>query len=112
MKLGVVRLYENDKLLEIFSNFYKVNQLEIILERLDQIESSLSSEKTLLNIDEVSILTGISKSTLYKLTSAREIPHYKKAKHLLFDKKEILEWIKASRVKTIDEIDNDSSAWF
>ena len=85
-----------------------MNQLDIILKRLDQIESNLTSEKTIINIDEVCILTGITKSTMYKLTSTNQIPHYKKVKQLMFDKREVIDWIKEGRVKTLDEIHRSS----
>ena len=78
-----------------------MNQLEAILQRLDQIESNLTSEKMILNISEVSILTGISKSTLYKLTSTNQIPHYKRVKQLMFEKREIMDWIREGKVNTV-----------
>lgn len=84
-----------------------VNQLEIILQRLEQIESNLTSEKMLLNINEVCILTGISKSTIYKLTSTNQIPHYKRVKQLMFDKREVMEWVKEGRVRTLSELGSD-----
>ena len=78
--------------------------MEILLEKIGKIEVSLYTNKPILNIDEVSELTGISKSTLYKLTSAREIPHFKKAKHLFFDREEVLEWLKSDKILTNLEI--------
>ena len=78
-----------------------MNQLDTILKRLDELEERLSSEKTILSINEVSILTGISKSTIYKLTSQHKIPHYKRVKQLMFDKKEILEWIKEGKIEVV-----------
>ena len=80
------------------------NLMEILLEKIGKIEVSLYTNKPILNIDEVSELTGISKSTLYKLTSAREIPHFKKAKHLFFDREEVLEWLKSDKILTNLEI--------
>jgi len=80
-----------------------------VLDSLLKIENSLFNSKSILNIDEVSVFTGISKSTLYKLTSNREIPHYKKAKHLLFDKIEIEEWLKSNKIVTADEIEREAS---
>lgn len=83
-----------------------------ILERLEKIEDLLQQgEKNVLNIEEVSQLTGLSKSTLYKSTSNRNIPHYKKSKHLFFDRLEIESWLKSNRVKTANEIDTDSSTY-
>lgn len=69
-------------------------------ERLKNIESLLITQKTVLNIDEVCNLTGLSKSHVYKLTMNSEIPHYKKAKHLYFDRVEVETWLKSNKVKT------------
>ena len=87
------------------------NFIRIALEKLEKIENSLNINKPILNINEVSEFTGISKSTLYKLTSAREIPHYKKVKHLLFDREEILLWLKENRIDTLEELDLESSSY-
>ena len=82
-----------------------------VLDSLLKIENSLFNSKSILNIDEVSDFTGISKSTIYKLTSSREIPHYKKAKHLVFDREEISDWIKSNKIYTKEEIDNEASTY-
>ncbi len=82
-----------------------------VLDSLLKIENSLFNSKSILNIDEVSEFTGISKSTLYKLTSNREIPHYKKAKHLIFDKTEIEDWLKSNKVYTSEEIEREASTY-
>jgi len=79
--------------------------------RLERIEKLLSLQKTILNIDEVSVLTGLSKSTIYKMTSKREIPHYKKSKHLVFDKVECENWIKSNKVTSQDEIDQEATSY-
>ena len=80
-------------------------------ERLSNIESLLSFQKIVLNINEVSKLTGLSKSTIYKMTCSGIIPHYKKAKHLYFDRIEIENWLKSDRIKTSDEIDREASTY-
>ncbi len=66
-------------------------------QRLSNIENLLSSSKTVLNIDEVGLLTGLSKSTIYKFTHLGTIPHYKQAKHLYFDRAEIEAWLKKNK---------------
>ena len=73
-------------------------------ERLKNIENLLSLSKTVLNIDEVSKLTGLSKSTVYKFTCYGTIPHYKQAKHLFFDRLEIEAWLKENRGFNANEI--------
>lgn len=87
------------------------NFIRITLEKLENIENCLNLNKPIFNLKEVSEFTGISKSTLYKLTSAREIPHYKKAKHLVFDREEILLWLKSNKIDTQQEIDQESTSY-
>jgi excisionase family DNA binding protein len=65
-----------------------------ILLRLNQIEKMLTGQKTVLSFSETAEYTGLSKSYLYKLTSAGIIPHYKPTgKMLYFKKLEIDEWL-------------------
>jgi excisionase family DNA binding protein len=62
-----------------------------------------------IGINDVSQLTGISKSRLYKLTSNGSIPHYKPTMgKLLFLRHEILEWVENSKVElfTFKMMDN------
>ncbi len=80
-------------------------------ERLKAIEGHLSVSKTVLNLDDVCKLTGLSKSHLYKLTMASKIPHYKQSKHLYFDRLEIEAWLKENRIKTADEIDQEAATY-
>jgi len=77
---------------------------EEIINRLDRIEHyALLASKSVLNIDEVALLTGFSKSHLYKLTYAKRIPYYKNGKYLFFNKSEIEDWMLKVRYDTIDE---------
>lgn len=87
--------------------------LKTILERLDRIEQySLLAAKNVLNIEDVSILTGLSKSHLYKLTHRREIPHYKpNGKILYFDREEIERWMKQNRVSSKSEIEEMAATY-
>lgn len=71
-------------------------------ERLKNIESLLTVQKNVLNLDEVSQLTGLSKSHIYKLTcgvNGKTIPFYKQSKHLFFDRVEIENWLKENPIK-------------
>jgi excisionase family DNA binding protein len=81
--------------------------MKTTLAKLDNIECySLLAAKKILNIEDVSLLTGLSKSHLYKLTYRREIPHYKPAgKVLYFDRAEIENWMKQNKVTSNSEID-------
>ena len=66
---------------------------------------SLLAAKNVLTLEDVVLLTGLSKSHLYRLTCTHQIPYYKRAKMLYFDRREIETWLKQNRVATVDEID-------
>lgn len=74
--------------------------------RLNNIEELLLTQKTVLKLDEVLLLTGLSKSYLYKLTSTGGIPCYKpQGKHIYFKKTEVEDWLLQNRKATTVEID-------
>jgi excisionase family DNA binding protein len=76
-----------------------------IEQRLSNIENLLTSQKTVLNFDEVATYTGLSKSHLYKLTSTGGIPCYKpNGKNIYFKKLELDEWLLQNRKATSEEI--------
>ena len=50
-------------------------------------------DKRIWVIEDVMTFTGFSKSTVYKMTARREIPHRKRGKKLFFLPDEIWNWI-------------------
>lgn len=78
---------------------------DIVLEKLKVIErNTLLAAKNVLTFDDVSLLTGLSKQTLYKLTSSHKIPHYKpNGKLVYFKRSEVEEWQTTNRVQSVDE---------
>jgi excisionase family DNA binding protein len=83
-----------------------------LLEKLKSIEKHiLATQKNVLNLDEVSTHTGLSKSHIYKLTSTGGIPCYKQAKHLYFDRVEIESWLKSNKQTTKEEIEIQASTY-
>jgi len=60
---------------------------------------------------EVSAYLKISKTTVYKLTMDRQLPHYKSGKRLLFRKEEIDKWINKGKVKTQQEISEEADSY-
>lgn len=80
---------------------------EKILNQLDRIErNSLLAAKNVLCLEDVALLTGLSKSHLYKLTCTHQIPMYKpNGKQIYFDRGEIEAWMKQNRVATTQEIE-------
>ena len=81
-----------------------------LIKRFERLENHiLCTQKTVLNIDEICTLAGLSKSTIYKLTMTGKIPHYKQAKHLYFDRVEIENWLKTNRGFNVDEAKEQSA---
>lgn len=80
-------------------------------EKLDMIlRYSLLAAKNVLTLEDVALLTGLSKSWLYKATCKNEIPYYKpNGKMLYFDRKEIEDWMRQGRVKTNAEIGQEAA---
>jgi excisionase family DNA binding protein len=79
--------------------------------RLDEIEELLKLSKRVLNLEELCLLTGLSKSHIYKLTCYGKIPYYKQSKHLFFDRTEVEAWLKQHRHASTDEIEKEASKY-
>lgn len=87
------------------------NPFELIMEKLNKIETLLNNlrgdEKhasivntpnEILNADEAASYLSITKSTLYKHTADRKIPHYKNGKKLYFKRTELGERLTSNRI--------------
>jgi excisionase family DNA binding protein len=82
--------------------------------KLSELEKiTLLDVKQVLTTEEVSLLTGLSISTLRRLTSTRKIPHYKSTggKVNFYNKDEILQWMQSCKVATTDELDEEALAY-
>lgn len=88
-------------------------EFKMINERLDKIEQlAIISAKQVLNIDEVVLLSGLSKGYLYKLTSNQQIPHYKhKSRHIYFKKTEIEEWLTNNKAMMQSDINSKATTY-
>lgn len=74
--------------------------------------NTLLAAKNTLTLDDVALLTGLSKTYLYKLTCTHQIPYYKpNGKLVYFDKAEIEAWMKQNRVVTADEAEQQAVAY-
>ena len=87
--------------------------IEEIQKQLDRIERlTLLSAKNVFTFDDVVLLTGLSKSYLYKLTMKGGIPHYKpNGKVIYFDRVEIEDWMRSKRISTVDEIEQKAKSY-
>lgn len=92
----------------------ELNKLaDLITAKLNAIERyTLLGAKNVLNLDDVAVLTGLSKSHLYKLTSTKQIPHYKpNTKAVYFDRAEVEKWMLQNRVTTQAEAEQQALAY-
>ncbi len=115
---------ENDKNTKIKHLCQKIimeNPFEVIQNKLDRITELLEklistqegahkkNESEIMTIDDASALLSISKQTIYRYTSSRHIPHFKKGKKLYFKKEDLIKWVQEVKIKTVKEIETEAS---
>lgn len=94
------RFYE--RIVAIEQTLESLGPVDKLIERIDELEKSTKQAKTVLGFDEACKYIGVSKSLLYKLTAAKEVPHYKpRGKMLYFNRAEIDNWLLQNRQEVI-----------
>lgn len=91
--------------------------LSLRIENIERILKDHSKEgkivdNDLLSINEASILLKLSVATIYSKVCRNEIPVNKQGKRLYFYRTELLNWIKSGRIKTIEEICQETQEKF
>ena len=83
-----------------------------LLTRIETLERLVFLAKEVLSLEEASIYLDISRSTLYKMTSAKQIPHYKpNGKIIYFEKSELNSWMRQNPVKSLAQIEEDAATY-
>lgn len=60
--------------------------------------------KNVLTFNEACMFSGLSKSHMYRLTSTRQVPHFKPfGKMVYFERAELEKWLLQNKVVTISE---------
>jgi len=91
--------------------------LETIANRLASIEQMLQEQRQMmfnkdtLDFDEAVAYTKYSKSYLYRLTSSRKIPHFKRGHKVFFDRKRLDEWLRGVSIKSQEEIESEAETY-
>jgi excisionase family DNA binding protein len=81
-----------------------------IEERIEELESLVYASKNVLSFEEACKYLNLSKSYLYKLTSAQQIPHYKPQGKMIYFEKDALEaWLRQNPVKTQTQISQEAN---
>lgn len=74
--------------------------------KIEDVNMPVEDQNDVLTFVAASEYLGISKSTLYKLTSGRKIPHYKPSGKLIYFHREDLEkWVLSNRIAPQTEIE-------
>ncbi len=85
---------------------------KIVKEAINEDRSDKTSNtlKEVFGLDEFCEMTGYSRQTAYKLVHERKVPFYNPehgGRKILFKRKEVEEWLTATRVATLDEFCDD-----
>ena len=88
--------------------------MDEVLKELQELKNlTLLGAKQALTMGDAALLTGLSKSHLYKLVCFRQIPYYKSngGKLTYFDKDELNKWMLSRRAKTNEEVEAEALAY-
>jgi excisionase family DNA binding protein len=90
-----------------------INLLFIKLENIERLLQNANSQQietdNLLTIQQAAEILRLSVPTIYGLVSRSQIPCMKKGKRLYFSTKELTDWIKTGRKKTVSEVEIEAS---
>ncbi|MCQ2189637.1 MAG: helix-turn-helix domain-containing protein [Paludibacteraceae bacterium] len=90
------------------------NSLKELTAKFESIVESLETEsrepkREYLTFAETCKYLGVTRASLYNMTSRKQIPHYKpNGKSLFFKESDLVAWIESKRVKTADEIESEA----
>ncbi|MFW6275138.1 MAG: helix-turn-helix domain-containing protein [bacterium] len=94
-------------------------QVSKLNERLDRIETLLSKqvnttqepEDQFLTIEEAAEFLKLAPTTMYGLVQRGSIPSMKRSKRLYFSKKELIEYLKKGRKKSMHDIEAEANEY-
>lgn len=73
-----------------------------------QLPKPVEEINELLSIQQVAKFINMAVPTVYGLVHFKKIPHIKRGKRLIFEKKQIIEWLQSGRQKTMQDIQTDA----
>ncbi|HAS6602105.1 TPA: helix-turn-helix domain-containing protein [Vibrio parahaemolyticus] len=65
----------------------------------EELRTLIASQKQFLSAEETAQYTGLSVKYIYKLTHAKQIPHYKPSRKLYFKRDDLDAWLMSYRVE-------------
>jgi hypothetical protein len=82
--------------------FENLAKIDLLIEKIEQLESKINGAKKWLNINETAYYLGYSKEYIHKLKDSSFIlnkHYYKKSGKLLFDRDELDLWVTSSQTE-------------
>lgn len=73
-----------ERLSSVEATLQQLGPVQVLQERLSQLEQNIYSTKNMLTFDEACRYLGVSESLLYKLTSTKDVPHFKPRGKMLY----------------------------
>ena len=79
------------------------------LDRISQI--TFMAAKSVLDLNEAALFTGFSVGHIYRLTSKKQIPHFKKNRKLYFKKSELEDWMLENKITSNADISSQAATY-
>ena len=87
-------------------SFININKIFELLKEIKQLIMNQNLE--LLDLNQAAEYLKLKPSYIYSLIHLKKIPYYKPlGKRVYFDKSELNKWIKESKIKSVDEVEED-----
>ena len=114
---GIKSLLESNSLEQFQQEVLKVENylkrfgsLAELLSHLEKLENMAYAAKDFLSIDEVATYLNISKSSVYKITSSKELTVYKpNGKNIFILRSDLNDWIKRNPCLSNDELEKQAN---
>ena len=88
------------------------NAVRKVMDERGKPEDSITDYCKTMSLVEFCTYTGLSKQTVYKLTSGQKVPHSKRGKRLYFDRGKVDAWLLECQVATHSEIQEKAKDYF
>lgn len=86
----------------------RLSYIELLLQRLSDRQPDTpeanAKQSELLNIEQAADFLHLSKATIYSKCSRNELPYMKRSKRLYFLREQLLDFVKAGRCETAQEM--------
>lgn len=101
-RIVVISCEQLEQLFDKMSNTI-LSHIDNKIKNLDRAEVK---QDEILNLQDVERITGYNRGTLYRMTSHRDIPHYKIGGKLKFKRSELEQWMCNEKIPTNREVES------